>query len=566
MAGEDLLASWNDTPTRQAIVDYVASVTGDGPDHVPPSDRVATFDNDGTLWCEKPMPIQLAFILEQLAAMAERDESLRSRQPWKAAHERDVAWLSGVITKHYAGDDADVRVLLGGVLASLAGVTVDEYGDQAHRFVHDRTHPANGRRYLHCGYRPMVELLRYLEANDFVTFIASGGDRDFMRPIADEMYGIPPERVIGSSNAAALRRRRRHAELPRRTRRLRRRAGEADPDLEPHRAPTAGRRWQLERRHPDAALRRRWQPGAAAARPPRRRRAGVRLHQRRRDRAAAGSRRRVDGRQHQGRLVDGVRRPADMSRLPAVPVIAWRHGYERAWLSKDVVSGVAAGAVVIPQAMAYATIANLPTEVGLYTCMVPMAVYALLGGSRTLSVSTTSTIAILTASTPPRRRGRRGRRRSGTGGLPRSRCSSAGSCSPPGCCGSARSSTTSPTPPSPGSRSASGLTVAAGQLPNLLGVAGDPTADNFFADLRAVVDHLDDVSWATVAFSAGTLAVLFGLRRVAPSVPAPLVAVIGGILLVAVASHRRARHRPDRPGPVRPPHPRRPDRRTTCST
>ncbi len=201
MAGEDLLASWNDTPTRQAIVDYVARVTGDGPDHVPPSDRVATFDNDGTLWCEKPMPIQLAFILEQLAAMAERDESLRSRQPWKAAHERDVAWLSGVITKHYAGDDADVRVLLGGVLASLAGVTVDEYGDQAHRFVHDRTHPANGRRYLHCGYRPMVELLRYLEANDFVTFIASGGDRDFMRPIADEMYGIPPERVIGSSNA-----------------------------------------------------------------------------------------------------------------------------------------------------------------------------------------------------------------------------------------------------------------------------------------------------------------------------------------------------------------------------
>jgi phosphoserine phosphatase len=147
------------------------------------------------------MPIQLAFILEQLATMAEQDESLRSRQPWKAARERDFEWLSNVITKHYSGDDSDVHVLLGGVVASLAGITVDEYADRAWRFVQDRTHPTNGRAYLLCGYRPMVELLRYLEANDFTTFIASGGDRDFMRPFADDMYGIPPERVIGSSNA-----------------------------------------------------------------------------------------------------------------------------------------------------------------------------------------------------------------------------------------------------------------------------------------------------------------------------------------------------------------------------
>src|SRR5262249_57667335 len=88
---------------------------------VEPEDRVATFDNDGTLWCEKPLPIQLAFILGRLAEMAEADPSLRDRQPWQAAYTRDLAWLSGVLTKHYAGDDSDVKVLMGGILASQAG-------------------------------------------------------------------------------------------------------------------------------------------------------------------------------------------------------------------------------------------------------------------------------------------------------------------------------------------------------------------------------------------------------------------------------------------------------------
>ncbi len=203
MAAEELLASWNDTATKHAIVELVDRVTRDGPDYVAPEDRTATFDNDGTLWCEKPLPIQLAFILEQLAAMAEADESLRSRQPWKAAYQRDMAWLSGVITKHYAGDDSDVKVLMGGILQTLAGLTVGEYEARAGDFVHSTHHPTAGRLYRDCGYRPMVELLRYLEANGFATFIASGGDRDFMRPFALDMYGIPPERVIGSSNALA---------------------------------------------------------------------------------------------------------------------------------------------------------------------------------------------------------------------------------------------------------------------------------------------------------------------------------------------------------------------------
>jgi haloacid dehalogenase-like hydrolase len=190
------LASWNDTPTRQAIVDFVEAATKD----VPPDERVAVFDNDGTLWCEKPMPIELGFILKRFVEMAEQDGLLRERQPWKAAVEQDYAWLGGVITKHYAGDDSDVKVLMGGILQAFAGWTVDDYGAAAHAFVTEGEHPTLGRRFHACGYAPMIELLRYLEANGFTNYIASGGDRDFMRPITSELYGIPPERVIGSSN------------------------------------------------------------------------------------------------------------------------------------------------------------------------------------------------------------------------------------------------------------------------------------------------------------------------------------------------------------------------------
>jgi hypothetical protein len=191
------LASWNDTPTRRAIVEFVERAA----DAVPPEERIATFDNDGTLWCEKPMPIELVFILQRLAAMAEHDESLRTKQPWQAAYQQDYAWLEGVITKHYAGDDSDVKVLLGGILQAFAGVAVEDYGADAGAFVRGEQHPTLGRPLRDCGYLPMIELLRFLEAHGFTNYIASGGDRDFMRPITEEIYGIPPEHVIGSSNA-----------------------------------------------------------------------------------------------------------------------------------------------------------------------------------------------------------------------------------------------------------------------------------------------------------------------------------------------------------------------------
>jgi len=196
------LASWNDTSTRAAIEDFVARVTTEGgPDYVRPAERIATFDNDGTLWCEKPMPIELGFILGRLAEMAEADEALREKQPWKAACEQDYHWLGEVITKHYHGDDSDVKVLMAGILQAFAGNSVEEYAAAADAFLRGGRHPTLDRTFHACGYLPMIELLAYLEANGFTNYIASGGDRDFMRPVTEDVYGIPSERVIGSSNA-----------------------------------------------------------------------------------------------------------------------------------------------------------------------------------------------------------------------------------------------------------------------------------------------------------------------------------------------------------------------------
>ncbi len=149
------------------------------------------------------MPVELGFILLRLAAMAEAHESLRAKQPWQAAHDKDYAWLGEAMTKHYNGDDSDVRLLIGGIVQAFAGQTVDDYSAAAHEFLHGGKHPTLGRGFNDCGYVPMVELLRYLEANGFTNYIASGGDRDFMRPVTWSMYGIPAERVIGSSNALA---------------------------------------------------------------------------------------------------------------------------------------------------------------------------------------------------------------------------------------------------------------------------------------------------------------------------------------------------------------------------
>ena len=210
-------------------------------------------------------------------------------------------------------------------------------------------------------------------------------------------------------------------------------------------------------------------------------------------------------------------------------------GFDRQTLVRDLVAGLTAGSVVIPQAMAYATIAHLPVQVGLYTCMVPMTVYALLGGSRTLSVSTTSTVAVLTGSTliaadvaassayPVRALATLtllvgllllATRALHLGGV----------------IDNISEATLT------GVKLGVGLTVAAGQLPKVLGVPGDPDAEGFVETIASVVDELGDISWVTAALSAATIVLLLGVGRLWPRIPAQLLAVVLGIGLVAFAS------------------------------
>ncbi len=196
------LPSWNNTPTRQAILDFVDAVTDKaGPQYVPPAERIAVFDNDGTLWCEKPMYIQFDYLLRKLAAQAESDPSLRTKQPWKAVMEKDLDWLGGAMTKHYQGDDTDLQVLLGGILSLSEGMPVEQVEAEAREFIENERHPTLGLTYRDCIYQPMLELLQYLEATGFINYIVSGGGRDFMRGFAHDLYGIPRERAIGSTVA-----------------------------------------------------------------------------------------------------------------------------------------------------------------------------------------------------------------------------------------------------------------------------------------------------------------------------------------------------------------------------
>ena len=142
----ELLSSWRDGPTRQAIVEFVEGICGeDGSAAVPVEERVAVFDNDGTLWCEKPMPIQLDFILRRLVQMAKAQPELRERQPWKAAYERDYGWLSSLMAEHYAGNDTNVRTLAAGILTAYAGISVEDFEQQSDAFLRSAQHPSLGR-------------------------------------------------------------------------------------------------------------------------------------------------------------------------------------------------------------------------------------------------------------------------------------------------------------------------------------------------------------------------------------------------------------------------------------
>lgn len=192
------LLSWNDTSTRRRIEDFVASVA-EGPDAVPEEERIAVFDNDGTLWSEKPMLTQLHYVVQQWKAAAEADPSLAENQPYKAAVTGDLAWLGAAIDKHYGGDDADLALILGALGGLTDGVSVEDYARSVQEFYESARHPLLQRPYAEAVYQPMVDLLRFLEHHGFTCYIVSGGERDFMRPMTQQNYGIPPERVIGSA-------------------------------------------------------------------------------------------------------------------------------------------------------------------------------------------------------------------------------------------------------------------------------------------------------------------------------------------------------------------------------
>lgn len=189
-AADDPLASWNEGATRNAIIEFVSKVTRqDGADYVAPPERIAVFDNDGTLWTEQPMYVQLAFALDRVKALAPQHPDWTSKQPFKAAIDGDLKTLAA----------SGHRGLLELLMATHAGMTTEEFEKIATDWIATARHPKFKRPYTELVYQPMLELLAYLRANGFKTYIVSGGGIDFMRPWTERVYGIPPEQVIGSS-------------------------------------------------------------------------------------------------------------------------------------------------------------------------------------------------------------------------------------------------------------------------------------------------------------------------------------------------------------------------------
>jgi len=186
----DPLPSWNDTTTKQSIVAFVESVTDPSSDSfVKVEERIATFDNDGTLWSEQPIYFQLAFAFDRIRALAPQYPEWKERQPFKAVIDGDMETvLAG--GKH---------ALLEIVMASHAGMTTAEFEEIVSEWVGTARHPKTKRLYTEMVYQPMLELLDYLRANRFKTYITSGGGVEFMRPWVGNVYGIPPEQVVGSS-------------------------------------------------------------------------------------------------------------------------------------------------------------------------------------------------------------------------------------------------------------------------------------------------------------------------------------------------------------------------------
>lgn len=185
----DPLPSWGSSPVRDAIVAFVDDITKNGSsDYVPADDRIAVFDNDGTLWVEQPIYTQFQFVLDRVKSLAPEHPQWKREQPFRAV-------LDGDTKAVLAGGEAGLAKLLA---ATHTGMTTDEFPVLVHGWISTARHPRFNRRYTELTYQPMLELLQYLRANGFKTYIVSGGGVDFMRPWTESTYGIPPEQVIGS--------------------------------------------------------------------------------------------------------------------------------------------------------------------------------------------------------------------------------------------------------------------------------------------------------------------------------------------------------------------------------
>jgi phosphoserine phosphatase len=195
---QDPLPSWNDGAAKKAIVQFVRDVTDrGGASFVPPDARIATFDNDGTLWAEQPMYVQLLFALDRVKALAPQHPEWKQKEPF-------ASLLKGDVKATLAGGD---RALLEIVMATHAGMTTDEFEAVVREWIATAKHPKTGRLYTEMVYRPMLEVLAYLRANGFQTFIVSGGGIEFMRPWTEQVYGVSPAQVVGSSIKTKLERR-----------------------------------------------------------------------------------------------------------------------------------------------------------------------------------------------------------------------------------------------------------------------------------------------------------------------------------------------------------------------
>ncbi|MGB9370205.1 MAG: HAD family hydrolase [Xanthobacteraceae bacterium] len=190
LAQADALPSWNDTAPKKSIVEFVERVTKQGsPDFVPPAQRIATFDNDGTLWAEQPLYFQLVFALDRVKALAQQHPEWKDREPFASLLKGD---LKGALA---GGEPAIFEIMT----VTHSGMTTDEFEKIVHDWITTAKHPKTGKLYSEMVYQPMIELLTYLRANGFKTFIVSGGGIDFMRVFAERVYGIPPEQTVGSS-------------------------------------------------------------------------------------------------------------------------------------------------------------------------------------------------------------------------------------------------------------------------------------------------------------------------------------------------------------------------------